>query len=105
MKAEVNVNIHNHTVDSDDIKRILSTIVTTLARMEQTMAKSKEVQEMEDAVTTALNDITNDIQALLTRSTGLSDEDKAAMVAIADKAKAVAAIFDSTGTGGGGTPV
>jgi len=100
MKAEVNVHIHHHTVDTERLERQLSTIITTLARMEQTMAKSKEVQEMEDAVTTALNDITTDIQTLLTRSTGLSDEDKAALSDISTKAKAVAAIFDS-----GSTPV
>jgi DNA replication protein DnaD len=104
MKAEVNVNIHNHTVDMEELRRLLTTIVVTLTRMEQTMAKSAEVQAMEDAVTTALNDITNDIQTLLTRSTGLSEEDKAAMVSIADKAAAVAKIFDST-SGNGGTPV
>jgi len=98
MKAEVNVHIHHHMVDTERIERQLSTIITTLARMEQTMAKSKEVQEMEDAVTTALNDITTDIQTLLTRSTGLSDEDKAALADIATKAKAVAAIFDSDST-------
>ena len=100
MKAEVNVNIHNHTVDMEELRRLLTTIVVTLTRMEQTMAKSAEVQAMEEAVTTALNDITNDIQTLLTRATGLSEEDKAALVAVADKAAAVAKIFDS-----GSTPV
>jgi|KBSSwiStaDraftv2_1062776.scaffolds.fasta_scaffold755362_2 acetamidase/formamidase len=100
MKAEVNVHIHHHTVDLGEIKQLLSTILTTLTRVEQTMAKSAEVQAMEDAVTTALNDITNDIQTLLTRSTGLSEEDKAALVSVAEKAAAVAKIFDS-----GSTPV
>jgi len=100
MKAEVNVHIHHHTVDTERLERQLSTILTTLARMEQTMAKSAEVQAMEDAVTTALNDITTDIQTLLTRSTGLSDEDKAALTSVAEKAAAVAKIFDS-----GSTPV
>jgi len=100
MKAEVNVHIHHHTVDAERIDRQLSTIITTLARMEQNMAKSAEVQAMEDAVTTALNDITNDIQTLLSRSTGLSEEDKAALTSVAEKAAAVAKIFDS-----GSTPV
>lgn len=102
MKAEINVNIHNHNIDTDEIKRILSSIVVTLARMEQNMAKSAEVAAMEEAVNAALNDITNDIQTLLTRSTGLSDEDKAALTSVAEKAAAVAKIFDS---GSGGTPV
>jgi len=100
MKAEVNVHIHHHTTDTERLERQMSEILTTLARMELTMAKSAEVQAMEDAVTTALNDITTDIQTLLTRSTGLSEEDKAALTSVAEKAAAVAKIFDS-----GGTPV
>ena len=102
MKAEINIHVHNHTVDSGRILELLTTILSTLTRMETTMAKSAEVQAMEDAVTAALENITTDIQTLLSRSTGLSDEDKAALTAIGEKAAAVAAIFDS---GSGGTPV
>jgi len=100
MKAEVNVHIHHHTTDTERLERQMSEILTTLARMELTMAKSAEVQAMEDAVTTALDDITNDLQTLLSRATGLSAEDKAALTAVAEKAAAVAKIFDS-----GSTPV
>lgn len=101
MKAEINVHIHNHNTETDEIKRILSNVVATLARMESAMAKSAEVQAMEDAVTAALENITTDIATLMERSTGLSDEDKAALTSIAEKANAVAAIFNPDG----GTPV
>lgn len=102
MKAEVNVHIHHHSVDTEKLERQLSAILTIVARMEQTMAKSAEVQAMEDAVTGALTDITKDLEVLLSRATGLSEEDKAALTAVAEKAAAVAKIFDS---GSEGTPV
>lgn len=65
------------------------------------MAKSPEIQAMQDAVSAALDDVANDIAVLVARSTGLSTEDKEALNAITEKAKAVAAIFDSTGGTGG----
>lgn len=87
-ESENHLHVHVH-IPLDDV-------IARLQRIETTMAKSPEVQAMEDAVTAALNDITTDIQTLLSQSTGLSAEDKEALTAITEKAVAVSNIFNPT---------
>ena len=85
MKLEIHVHVHHH--DSESLA-ILREIQSQGVRV----MESPEVTAFRESVTAALDNIAADIQRLLDRPNTLSDEDKAALAAIAAKASATAAV-------------
>lgn len=89
MKLEIHVHIH-HECESLAILRDIQTKVSTEGVK---VAESPEVTAFREQVSAALENIAADIQRLLSRpNSSLSEEDKATLSAIAQRASDVASV-------------
>lgn len=75
----------------NEIKKVLR-ILRRWEREGIKVAESPEVAAFREQVSAGLDNIAADIQRLLNRATGLSEEDKASLQGIADRIKAVSEI-------------
>lgn len=76
----------------DDGKNLHDKLNRILERLEKPMAESPEVTAFRARVEAALANVSADIQRLLDRNPGLSDEDKAALETIATNLENLAAV-------------
>ena len=88
---KLEIHIHVHINDSESLA-ILKEIRSSLKKGEYVMALSPEMQAFVDASTAAftsagasLANISADVQRLLANGTGLSEDDKSALVAVTDQ--------------------
>lgn len=101
MKLEV----HKHYYTDIKVEELLKQILLIIHKFDKqgvTMAESAEMTAFRNAVTESLSNIAADIQRLLARSTGMSDEDKAALTEIGQRVADAAAVVPEDGTEGGG---
>lgn len=85
---DLNINV-NVTIKHDS--EVVLKLDKILERLEKPMAESPEVAAFRERVNVALANVSADIERLLARATGLSEEDKAAFHEIATNLENVAA--------------
>lgn len=97
----VEVHKHYYTAYDPAVTELLKQILLILHKIDKqgvTMAESPEVTAFRESVASGLENISADLQRLLERNPGLSEEDKTALVDISERIGQVASIVPEDGT-------